>query len=69
MLSSSTLQPLDKLQNIAMRIILGCPMSTRTVSMRNELDLPPMADHIKQTVMIFSVKLTKFQTVFEPVVH
>ncbi|KAK3893650.1 hypothetical protein Pcinc_002563 [Petrolisthes cinctipes] len=38
----ATLKTLEKFQNRAMRIILGCPMSTRIVNMQRELRLPPL---------------------------
>ena len=42
-----------------MRIILGCPMSTRIVAMQNELNLAPLADHVKQVAILYGVKLAK----------
>lgn len=39
MLSPSALKPLGVLQNKAMRIILGCPLPTKILVMRKELDL------------------------------
>ena len=47
-LSHSCLSPLEKIQNKAMRIILGAPISTRISVMHCELNLPPRAEHIKQ---------------------
>ena len=58
-LSHSTLRPLETLQNRAMRIILGCPSSTRIVLMQNELNLPPLYDYIQQAATITGVKIAK----------
>ncbi|MPC28548.1 hypothetical protein E2C01_021757 [Portunus trituberculatus] len=45
-LPKSTLEPLEKFQNIVMRLILGCPMSTRIVNMLHELDFSPLIESI-----------------------
>ena len=58
-LSNVALRPLETLQNKALRIILGCPLSTRIIAMRQELDIPPICDHIKQSVILFGVKTIK----------
>ncbi|XP_064086111.1 uncharacterized protein LOC135201165 [Macrobrachium nipponense] len=55
-LSRSTLQPLEKFQNQAMRFILGCPASTRIVNMQHELHLPPLVERIYSNVTYFSIK-------------
>ncbi|XP_068229696.1 uncharacterized protein [Palaemon carinicauda] len=55
-LSRSTLQPLEKFQNQAMRFILGCPASTRIVNMQHELRLPPLVERIYPSVTYFSIK-------------
>ncbi|XP_068245269.1 uncharacterized protein [Palaemon carinicauda] len=55
-LSRSTLQPLEKFQNQAMRFILGCPASTRIVSMKHELRLPPLVERIYSNVTYFIIK-------------
>ncbi|XP_050709605.1 uncharacterized protein LOC126994322 [Eriocheir sinensis] len=55
-LSRATLQPLEKFQNQAIRLILGCPVSTRIVNMQRELQLPPLVDRIYTNVTYFSIK-------------
>ncbi|XP_068245268.1 uncharacterized protein [Palaemon carinicauda] len=55
-LSRSTLHPLEKFQNQAMRFILGCPASTRIVSMKHELRLPPLVERIYSNVTYFIIK-------------
>ncbi|XP_076069782.1 uncharacterized protein LOC143041660 [Oratosquilla oratoria] len=55
-LSKTTLQPLEKFQNQAMRLILGCPTSTRIVSMQQELRLPPIVERIYSNVTCFTIK-------------
>ncbi|XP_068207780.1 uncharacterized protein, partial [Palaemon carinicauda] len=55
-LSRSTLQPLEKFQNQAMKLILGCPASTRIVNMQHELRLPPLVERIYSHVTYFSIK-------------
>lgn len=55
-LSRTTLQPLEKFQNQAMRLILGCSASTRIVNMQHELRLPPLVDRIFSNVAYFSIK-------------
>lgn len=55
-LSKTTLQPLEKFQNQAMRLILGCPVSTRIVNMQLELRLPPLIERIYSNVIYFSIK-------------
>ncbi|KAK3884718.1 hypothetical protein Pcinc_011036 [Petrolisthes cinctipes] len=55
-----TLETLEKFQNRAMRIILGCPMSTRIVNMQRELRLPPLIERIYCNVTCFTVKCLHF---------
>ena len=55
-LSRTALQPLEKFQNQAMRLILGCPASTRIVNMQQELRLPPIVERIYSNVTYFSIK-------------
>ncbi|XP_045106666.1 uncharacterized protein LOC123501726 [Portunus trituberculatus] len=59
-LSRTTLQPLEKFQNQAMRLILGCPASTRIVNMEHELRLPPLVDRIFSNVTYFSIKCLQY---------
>ena len=56
-LSCSSLRPLETMQNRAMRIILGCPPSTRIILIQKELDLPPIIDFIQQAATIAGVKV------------
>ena len=39
-----------------MRLIPGCPVSTRIVDMQHELQLPPLVDRIYTNVTYFSIK-------------
>ncbi|XP_076043611.1 uncharacterized protein LOC143026727 [Oratosquilla oratoria] len=55
-LSKTTLQPLEKFQNQAMRLILGCPTTTRIVNMQQELRLPPIVERIYANVTYFTIK-------------
>ncbi|XP_076057288.1 uncharacterized protein LOC143034828 [Oratosquilla oratoria] len=55
-LSKTTLQPLEKFQNQAMRLILGCPTTTRIVNMQQELCLPPIVERIYSNVTYFTIK-------------
>ena len=58
-LSYTSLKTLEKIQNKALRIILGCPMSTRIVNMQNELNLPPLIEYIKQSAILYGIRLAK----------
>ena len=58
-LSDSLLDTLETVQNTAMRLILGCPMSTRIVNMRLELKLPTLTERIKSVATMFGVKCVK----------
>ena len=51
-----SLKPLEKFQNKAMRLILGCPASTRVVNMQTELNLPPITERIYATVTRVTLK-------------
>ncbi|XP_076036221.1 uncharacterized protein LOC143022108 isoform X1 [Oratosquilla oratoria] len=55
-LSKTTLQPLEKFQNQAMRLILGCPTTTRIVNIQQELRLPPIVERIYANVTYFTIK-------------
>ena len=59
-LPRTALDPLEKFQNRALRIILGCPMSTRIVNMQNELGLPPLIERIYSNVVCLTVKCLYF---------
>ena len=45
-LPKSSLQPLETFQKKAMRVILGCSLSTRVVNMQAELNISPIIDRI-----------------------
>ena len=60
-LNFTTLKPLETIQNEALRIILGCPKSTRVISMQIELNLPPLLEYIRTSVITYGVKIAKFQ--------
>ena len=53
------LNSLEVVQNEAMRIILGCPKSTRIVNMRKELGLPSLSERIALLNTMFCVKVLK----------
>ena len=61
-MNNATLAPLEKLQNKAMRIILGCPISTRISIMQQELKLAPLTDYVSHVATIFGVKIAKSYT-------
>ena len=46
LLPTASLKPLEKVQNMAMRIILHCPMTTRIVNMLHELNLSTVTDRV-----------------------
>ena len=57
--SEWALKPLETVQNEAMRLILGCPISTRIVNMRLELNLPTIYERISLTNTMFGVSLLR----------
>ena len=59
-LPRSALEPLEVFQNRAMRVILGCPVSTRIVNMQRELRLPSLVERIYSNVSFFAVKCLHF---------
>ena len=68
MYKESHIEKLDKVQNEAMRLILGAPMSARIVNMRTELNLPSIYERVLYINTTFGVKalrepvyFTKFQ--------
>lgn len=46
--SSSSIRKLELMQNMAMRIIMGCPRTTKILNMRNELGLLSIRDRITE---------------------
>lgn len=62
-LPQEALKPLEKFQNKAMRLILGCPVSTRIVNMATELSLPPVIDRIYATVTRVTLKCLHYPQV------
>ena len=54
--SEKELKKLEIIQNQAMRIILGCPMSARIEIMRLELNLPSIIDRIHEIVSVAVVR-------------
>ena len=58
-ISDHHLNQLDKLQNQAMRLILGCPITTRVVNMRKELHLPSIPDRVKTLAATAAAKCIK----------
>ena len=61
LLPRTSLKPLEKLQNEAMRIILHCSLSTRIISMRLELNLPTVADRVQYIATSFATKILHHQ--------
>ena len=59
-LPRSALEPLEVFQNRAMRVILGCPVSTRIVNMQRELQLPSLVERIHTNVTCLAVKCLHF---------
>ena len=59
LLPPSSLQPLEIIQNKAMRIILGCHMYAKILVMRKELDIPSIHSRITQINTLLGVKLTQ----------
>ena len=59
-LPRTALEPLEKFQNRAMRVILGCPVSTRIVNMQRELCLSPLVERIFSNVTRLSIKCLHF---------
>lgn len=57
MFPPSALKPLEVLQNKAMRIILGCPMTAKVLVMRKELDLPSIHSRVIQVNTILGIRL------------
>ena len=55
--TAGELKKLETIQNEALRIILGCPISTRVVNMQTELNLTSLADHIKKVATLYGLKL------------
>ena len=49
-LPRSALEPLEVFQNKALRVILGCPLSTRIVNMQKELQIPSLVERIYSNV-------------------
>lgn len=58
-MSEHHLLPLDKFQNQAMRLILGCPTTTRIVNMRKELHIPSIPDRVRTLAATLSAKCIK----------
>ena len=54
--SEKELRKLENIQNQAMRIILGCPMSTRIEIMRLELNLPSIIDRVHEIVSVAVIR-------------
>ena len=57
--AESELRPLEVIQNKAMRIILGCPRSTRIEIMRLELHLPSIVYRIQELATIAAVRMIR----------
>ncbi len=54
---AKTLSSLDKLQNAAMRYILGAPNWTKVVTMLEETELLPIEHRVQQLVSSFAIKV------------
>ena len=57
LLPPNALKPLEIVQNKAMRIILGCPMTAKVLVMRKELDLPSIHSRVTQINTILGIRL------------
>ena len=55
-LPRSALEPLEVFQNQVLRVILGCPLSTRIVNMQTELQIPSLVERIYSNVTCLTVK-------------
>jgi len=62
MLPQNVLRPLEILQNKAMRVILGCPITAKVLVMRKELDLPSVHSRITQVNTILGIRLLQIQS-------
>ncbi|KAG0714003.1 hypothetical protein GWK47_014959 [Chionoecetes opilio] len=62
-LPHTSLDPLDKFQNRVMRVILGCPLSTRVVNMLTELHLPPIYERICSIAARLTIKCLHYPQV------
>ena len=57
--SEKDLKPLEILQNEAMRIILGCPRSTRIEIMRMELNIPSITHRVRELTIVSVLRLIR----------
>ena len=57
--SSKQIEKLEKVQNSAMRIILGCPMQTRVVNMRLELGLCTLYERVHMLNAVSAIKVLR----------
>ena len=58
-LPQKSLQPLEVVQNDAMRTILGCARATRIEMMRMELYLPSIQCRIKELIISAAIRMTR----------
>ena len=57
--SEKDLKPLETLQNEAMRIVLGCPRSTRIEIMRMELNIPSITHRVRELTIVSTIRLIR----------
>ena len=57
--SEKDLRPLEVIQNEAMRVVLGCPRTTRIEIMRMELNLPSIVHRIRELSAISTLRLIR----------
>ncbi|XP_066959103.1 uncharacterized protein [Macrobrachium rosenbergii] len=57
--SDRDLKPLETLQNEAIRIVLGCPRSTRIEIMRMELNIPNITHRVRELTIVSAISLIR----------
>nr|XP_053629474.1 uncharacterized protein LOC128686557 [Cherax quadricarinatus] len=55
----SSLRPLELMQNEALRIILGCPKSTKVLNMRKELGISSISDRIVEINTVLGIRMLR----------
>lgn len=58
-LGKNKLAKLETFQNDAMRIILGCPKTAKVINLRHELNLPSLADRIREINTAVAVRILR----------
>nr|XP_053628079.1 uncharacterized protein LOC128685529 [Cherax quadricarinatus] len=55
----SSLRPLELMQNEALRIIFGCPRSTKVLNMRKELGISSISDRIVEINIVLGIRILR----------